>query len=147
MYRYGSESAKAYNLLNLIKPEYAKAHNERDIHIHDLDYYALTLNCLFIPLAKILKGGTDTGNGYIREPNGINSAAAQTAVIIQCNQNQMYGGQAIANVDFDLAPYVEKTYRKNLYKEILTYYKYHENKELTEEEKKQIKLYCDKQNM
>lgn len=147
MYRYGSESAKAYNLLNMIKPEYAKAHNERDVHIHDLDYYSLTLNCLFIPLAKVLKDGTDTGNGYIREPNGINSAAAQTAVIIQCNQNQMYGGQSVANIDFDLAPYVLKTFRKNLYKEFLSYYKYTERKELTEEEKKELKEFCDKQEM
>ncbi len=131
----------------MIKPEYAKAHNERDIHIHDLDYYSLTLNCLFIPLAKVLKDGTDTGNGYIREPNGINSAAAQTAVIIQCNQNQMYGGQAISNIDSDLAPYVLKTYRKNLYKEFLSYYKYTENKELSEEEKKELKEYCDNQEL
>lgn len=120
----GGEAWKRYNLINLIKREYADAHKSGDIHIHDLDYYALTMNCLFIPLAKLLERGFDTGNGYIRSPNSIGSAAALGSIIIQSNQNQMYGGQAYAHLDDDLAVYVDRSFRKNLAYEIEAYVDY-----------------------
>lgn len=45
MLKYGSESAKEYNEKFLLRPEHAKAHRTGDIHIHDFDFYALTMTC------------------------------------------------------------------------------------------------------
>ena len=68
-------------------------------HIHDLDYYGKTLNCLQIDLFKLLSSGFDTGYGYIRPPKRIASAAAQAAIILQSNQNDMFGGQSFPHFD------------------------------------------------
>ena len=38
MLKYGSEGAKQFNELYVLKPEHAKAHIDGDIHIHDLDF-------------------------------------------------------------------------------------------------------------
>lgn len=46
MLKYGSESAKQFNLLHLVSPEIADAHSRGDIHIHDLDFAALTETCI-----------------------------------------------------------------------------------------------------
>lgn len=46
MLKYGSESAKEFNLLHLVSPDIADAHRNGDIHIHDLDFMALTQTCL-----------------------------------------------------------------------------------------------------
>lgn len=74
----------------------------------------LSHNCCFIPLAKLLKSGFSTGHGYVRQPNDIQSATALACIALQSNQNDMYGGQAYATWDYDLAPYVVKTFIKNL---------------------------------
>ena len=41
MLKYGSEGAKIFNEMYILKPEHAKAHNDGDIHIHDFDFYTL----------------------------------------------------------------------------------------------------------
>lgn len=46
MLRYGSEGAKQFNLMYLVRPEFSRAHKHGDIHIHDLDFLALTETCL-----------------------------------------------------------------------------------------------------
>ena len=46
MLKFGSESAKAYNLANLVTREYSDAHKNGDIHIHDLDFFSLTETCV-----------------------------------------------------------------------------------------------------
>ncbi len=43
MLKYGSETAKDFYLSTLIDKDIAKAHISGDIHIHDLDFYTLTL--------------------------------------------------------------------------------------------------------
>ena len=93
MLKYGSESAKRFYLNDLIKPEYAAAHQNGDIHIHDLDFYALTMTCCQIDLIKLFEGGFSTGNGYLREPNGIRSYASLACIAIQANQNDQHGGR------------------------------------------------------
>lgn len=114
MAKAGGETMKMYNLLGKIKPEIARAHKNGDIHIHDLDYYSLTINCFFIPLAVQLAEGFDTGNGWVRPANSIETACAIGAISLQTSQNAFFGGQAFANFDFDLAPYVNRSFQKNL---------------------------------
>lgn len=116
MLKYGSESAKHFYLSELIKPEYATAHIRGDIHIHDLDFYALTMTCCQIDLIKLFKGGFSTGNGFLREPNGIRSYASLACIAIQADQNDQHGGQSVPNFDYAMALGVRKTYKKELRK-------------------------------
>ena len=90
MLRYGSEGAKKFNLLYLLSPDIADAHKNGDIHIHDLDFYALTLTCCQIDLEKLFAGGFNTGHGFLREPSEIRSYAALSCIAIQANQNDMH---------------------------------------------------------
>lgn len=112
---FASTSAKFYAIEHLLSEEVKLAYENGYIHIHDLDYYVTgTTTCVQIALGKVLKNGFDTGHGHMREPKSIVSAMALVSIIFQSNQNQQHGGQAMSNFDFDLAPYVYKTYKKNV---------------------------------
>ncbi len=125
--KIASETNKMYNLLNNINRKYAQEHKDGSIHIHDLNQYNLTFNCLFAPVGKLLKTGFDSGTGFLRSPKSIQSAAALTAVILQLQSNQQYGGIADDNIDFDLAPFVDISFKKNLKNEIDSYIEYNED--------------------
>ncbi len=114
MLQYGEEGSKEYAKTFLLRPEHVRAHDDGDIHIHDLDFYATgTLTCCQTdPLKLFANGGFSTGHGFLRTPNSIGSYAALTAIILQSNQNEQHGGQAIPNFDWAMAPGVNKTYRK-----------------------------------
>lgn len=112
MLRYGSETSKKFYKLELINPKFSYAHDNGDIHIHDLDFFALTETCCQIDIAKLFEDGFSTGHGYLREPSNIMTAAALTCIAIQANQNEQHGGQSIPNFDYALAKYVAKTYIK-----------------------------------
>lgn len=113
MMHFASSSSKYYTIEHLLTEEAKSAYKAGYIHIHDLDFYSSgTTTCCQIPLGKLLKDGFNTGNGYMREPNSIMSAMALTSIILQANQNQQHGGQAIPMLDYDLAPYIKKTYEK-----------------------------------
>lgn len=112
MLKYGSEGAKQFYEMFVLDPEHSKAHIDGDIHIHDLDFYALTTTCTQIDLRKLLKGGFNTGHGFLREPNDIASYSALAAIAIQSNQNDQHGGQSVPYFDYSLAEGVKKTYRK-----------------------------------
>ncbi len=118
MLKYGSEGAKQFYQMFVLKPEHAKAHREGDIHIHDLDFYTLTTTCTQIDIIKLFQGGFCTGHGALREPNDISSYSALACIAIQSNQNDQHGGQAIVNFDYGMAIGVRKTfvrvYRQNL---------------------------------
>lgn len=122
--KIASETNKMYNLLNNIDKKYAAEHKDGAIHIHDLNQYNLTFNCLFAPVGKLLKNGFDSGTGFLRAPRSIQTAAALTAVILQLQSNQQFGGIADDNIDFDLAPFVDLSFKKNLKTELLRYEEY-----------------------
>ena len=79
-----------------------KAHDDGDIHIHDLDFYATgTLTCCQTDPFKLFdNGGFNTGHGHLRTPNSIGSYGALAAIILQANQNEQHGGQSIPNFDY-----------------------------------------------
>lgn len=112
--KIASETNKTYNLLNVVDRNIAELHTKGYMHLHDLNLYDLTFNCLFAPIGKLLKTGFDSGTGFIRSPRSIQSAASITAVILQLQSNQQFGGIASANLDFELAPYVDMSFKKNL---------------------------------
>ena len=118
MLKYGSEGAKQFYEMFVLKPEHSKAHIAGDIHIHDLDFLTLTTTCCQIDIEKLFQGGFSTGHGFLREPNDIQSYSALACIAIQSNQNDQHGGQSIPNFDYGMAHGVCKTYAK-LYRQNL----------------------------
>lgn len=114
MLKYGSEAAKSFNLLYMMSDDIANAHRNCDIHIHDLDFFALTETCNQLPIDRLFKHGFNTGHGFLREPGGIRTAGALAAIAIQSNQNDQHGGQSIPMFDYYLAPYVSLTFLKQI---------------------------------
>lgn len=123
MLQFGAEGSKVFAKTLLMKPEFAQAHDNGDIHIHDLDFYATgTLTCCQTdPLRLFADGGFNTGHGHLRTPNSIGSYAALAAIILQANQNEQHGGQSIPNFDYAMAPGVDKSFRKALKSNIKKY--------------------------
>ena len=113
MLKYGSEGAKEFNLMFMMKPEHAEAHRNGDIHVHDMDFLTLTTTCCQIDLIKLFEGGFSTGHGYLRAPKDIRSYAALACIAIQANQNDQHGGQSIVNFDYAMADGVRMTFKKN----------------------------------
>ncbi|HHW46342.1 MAG TPA: anaerobic ribonucleoside triphosphate reductase [Clostridiales bacterium] len=142
MLKYGSESAKQFYDMYVLKPDHAKAHREGDIHIHDLDFLTLTTTCCQIDIDKLFTGGFSTGHGYLREPNDIASYSALACIAIQSNQNDQHGGQSIPNFDYALGKGVAKTYKKlyrrNLSKALELIGGYIDAEEVTKQALKQI---------
>ena len=112
MLKYGSEGAKQFYGMYVLDPKHARAHENGDIHIHDLDFLTLTTTCCQIDIIKLFKDGFCTGHGFLREPNDIRSYSALACIAIQSNQNDQHGGQSIPNFEYGMAPGVKKTYRK-----------------------------------
>ena len=126
MLQYGAEGSKVFTKTMLLSPEIANAHDNGDIHIHDLDFYATgTLTCCQSdPFILFENGGFNTGHGHLRTPNSIGSYAALAAILLQANQNEQHGGQSIPNFDYAMAPGVNKTFRKALKRNIEKYNKF-----------------------
>ncbi len=118
MLQIAKAASKQYYLSNLLPDEYARAHEEGAIHIHDLEYYSKTLNCLQIDLFRLLREGFNTGYGYIRPPKRIGSAAAQAAIILQSNQNDMFGGQSFSHFDRSMGEVIRSFKTSPDYEEI-----------------------------
>ena len=114
MLKFGSEGAKEFYDLCLIPEEFVVAHREGDIHIHDKDFYGYTTTCTQIDTKKLFKDGFNTGHGFLREPNSIQSYAALACIAIQSNQNDQHGGQAIVNFDYTMAEGVRKSFIKEI---------------------------------
>jgi len=110
MLKYGSEGAKQFYDMFVLKPEHSKAHKDGEIHIHDLDFLTMTTTCCQIDIVKLFENGFFTGHGTLREPKYIGSYSALACIAIQSNQNDQHGGQSIANFDYGLALGVRKTF-------------------------------------
>ncbi len=121
MGKFASEGSKFYTNEYLLSQEARQAVEENYLHIHDLDFYSTgTTTCCQIPLGKLLARGFNTGHGAIRKPTSITSAMALASIIFQANQNMQHGGQSYPLFDYDLAPYVQKTFQRH--KERLEHY-------------------------
>lgn len=115
--KVGFESAKEFALDSLLSLENRMAHERKDIHIHDLDFYLTkSLTCIQTDLFKPFADGFNTSNGGVRSPKRISTAAGLAAISIQTSQNEMHGGQSIHAFDFEMAPYVKMSF-DNYYKD------------------------------
>ena len=119
MLQYGSTISKEFAKAYLMKTKFSEAHDDGDIHIHDMDFLAMgTTTCMQIELDRLFKNGFSTGHGYLRRPNDIMSYSALAAIAIQSNQNDQHGGQSIPAFDYYMAPGVLKTFKKQLKQQI-----------------------------
>lgn len=126
MLQFGAEGSKVFAKTLLLRPDIAAAHDNGDIHIHDLDFYATgTLTCCQSdPFVLFENGGFNTGHGHLRTPNSISSYGALAAILLQANQNEQHGGQSIPNFDYAMAPGVNKSFRKALKRNLDKYNKF-----------------------
>lgn len=139
--RVSSEVTKKYAMEHLLSPAVRKAFEDNWIYIHDFNSYASGMtNCITLDLADVLKNGFYTNNADIREPSSISSAMQLTAVVIQCQSNLQFGGVAIGTIDYDLAPYVNKSFRKYM-RDGLAYISGYSDKEINHLEKTHPKLF------
>ena len=119
MLQYGSTISKEFTKSYLMKAKYSDAHDDGEIHIHDMDFMAMgTTTCMQIELDKLFKNGFSTGHGYLRKPNDIMSYSALAAIAVQSNQNDQHGGQSIPAFDYYMAPGVLKTFKKQFKQQI-----------------------------
>lgn len=117
MSKFGSEYSKWYARESVMPAELVSAIDSGHVYVHDLDQYALgTTNCIFIPFDRLLANGFNTGIGSVRQPNSIMTAMALVAIIFQSQQNAQYGGVSGNKIDWDLAPYVRKSFVKHFRK-------------------------------
>ncbi len=120
MLQLGSTIGKELSKTYFMKKKFADAHENGDIHIHDMDFMPMgTTTCTQIDLEKLFKNGFSTGHGYLREPQDIMSYSALAAIAIQANQNDQHGGQSIPAFDYYMAPGVLKTFKKQ-YKQAIS---------------------------
>lgn len=97
-----------------IRPQVAQAHRESRIYLHDLSEYDIgSHNCLFADLQRLLNNGFFTRNGDVRPANSFSTACQLIAVIFQIQSQVQYGGVASCHLDYDLAPFVKKSFYKH----------------------------------
>lgn len=108
--------AKHYGRNFLIPDHIVAAHDDGDIHFHDLDYspFMPMTNCCLVDLTNLLKNGFKLGNAQIESPKSIGVACAVMAQITAQVASHQYGGTTFANIDKVLEPYARLSYEKHL---------------------------------
>ena len=115
-----SDAQKIIALDYVLSPEVSKAHTDMLIYQHDLEKTNFGIhNCLNIDFAKQFRDGFVTRNGDVRPPATFSTASQQLAVIFQCQSQVQFGGCGSVHIDYDLAPFVKKSFRKH-FKNYLT---------------------------
>ena len=99
VYNLGEKQEKK-RVLSSLKPEWAKLHKEGYIHIHDLDAYGLTYNCLTFDILNAFP---------YKKFEGLNQTETIVAVfdfikeLLAQMGNEQSGGMSFANFDIDFA--------------------------------------------
>lgn len=108
--------AKHYAKTHILPRDIVQAHDNGDLHYHDLDYapFFPMFNCMLIDLKGMLTKGFKMGNAEIDTPKSISTATAVTAQIIAQVASHIYGGTTINRIDEVLEPYVMTSYEKHL---------------------------------
>ena len=99
VYNLGEKQEKK-RILSSLKPEWAKLHEEGYIHIHDLDAYGLTYNCLTFDILNAFP---------YKQFEGLNQTETIVTVfdfikeLLAQMGNEQSGGMSFANFDIDFA--------------------------------------------
>ncbi len=83
------------------------------IYVHDMSARRDTMNCCLFDVKSVLTGGFEMGNLWYNEPKTLGVAFDVIGDIVLSAASQQYGGFTVPEVDKILAPYAEKTYKKN----------------------------------
>ena len=110
-----SDIQKIIALDYTLSPEVANAHRGMLLYQHDMEKTNIgEHNCLFVDFKKIFNDGFVTRNGDVRPPSKYDTACQQYAVIFQCQSQVQFGGVGTVHADYDLAPFVTKSFRKHM---------------------------------
>lgn len=97
-----------------LSDDIAKAHKEMLCYQHDLDKALIGMhNCLNINLNELFTNGFRTRNGDVRPPSSLSTACQLVAVAFQCQSQVQFGGVGSIHLDYDLAPFVKKSFIKH----------------------------------
>jgi ribonucleoside-triphosphate reductase len=97
-----------------LSDEVATAHKEMRVYEHDADKALLgEHNCANVDFPKQFDNGFKTRNGDVRPPSTVSTACQQVAVIFQCQSQVQFGGVGSIHLDYDLNPFVKKSFIKH----------------------------------
>lgn len=92
----------------------ANAHKQMLVYQHDLEKAIYGIhNCLNLNFQEIFNYGFRTRNGDVRPPTSFSTACQLVAVAFQCQSQVQFGGVGSIHLDFDLAPFVKKSFYKH----------------------------------
>ena len=110
-----SDIQKIIALDYTLSPEVSNAHKKMFLYQHDLEKTNIGMhNCLMVDFEKLFTEGFQTRNGDIRPPSSFSTACQQVAVIFQCQSQVQFGGVGSVHTDYDLAPFVKKSFKKHI---------------------------------
>lgn len=92
--------------------EELQACREGYIYVHDMSARRDTMNCCLFDVQTVLSGGFEMGNLWYNEPKTLDVAFDVIGDIVLSAASQQYGGFTVPEVDKILAPYAEKSYKK-----------------------------------
>ncbi len=96
-----------------LSPDVANAHKQMLVYQHDLEKAIYGIhNCLNLNFQEIFKYGFRTRNGDVRPPATFSTACQLYAVAFQCQSQVQFGGVGSIHTDYDLAPFVAKSFVK-----------------------------------
>lgn len=92
----------------------AEAHKSMLVYQHDLEKAIYGIhNCLNLNFQEIFTYGFRTRNGDVRPPTSFSTACQLVAVAFQCQSQVQFGGVGSIHLDYDLAPFVTKSFFKH----------------------------------
>lgn len=100
----GQASKKNDILSNIVPKKYAEKHNSCICHIHDLEYYDITYNCLGISVKDMVGDRTRSFGNMM---NALHRAIVELT-------NMQSGGIGFIHFDSDLAAYIEEENNKEI---------------------------------
>lgn len=93
----------------------SRAHKKGYIYIHDLrDLLYKSINCCIFDLKTVISGGFSLNNVRIKEPDSFDTFMNLVVDIMLVGSSQQYGGFSIGSIDEVGAPYLKRTYEKEL---------------------------------
>lgn len=99
IYNIGEKQEK-FKVLKELKPEWARLHEEGYIHIHDLDAYGLTYNCLTFDILSAFP--YKRFKGLSKEEKIVSTFDFLKKLFAKMG-NEQSGGMSLANFDIDFA--------------------------------------------
>lgn len=113
VHKYTADKVMRQYALSMLPTDTAKAHNNGEIHIHDLEFYPdRSLNCLMHDIRPFLRNGLKVdGSGdhtsVAGPPNRLSTLMNHTGEIMLAAQQDMSGGQGMTLWNVFIAPYAE----------------------------------------